>query len=242
MKLLLDAGNTRLKWGLQDGTNWLAQGVLDYAELSQLANCWLHYGLPQQAWIANVAGEAVHQSLSQILQAWQINSHWLRPQAEQCGIINRYHYPERLGADRWAALIGARSQHSGPCLVVTAGTATTVDLLSDDNQFLGGCILPGLVLMQTALARNTAQLPQAQGVFTLYPRQTDDAIVSGCIHAQVGAIERMFQQIASQAHTLCLLNGGAAPLLAPHLNLPWRLAENLVLEGLAQIAGCHGES
>ncbi len=112
---------------------------------------------------------------------------------------NLYENPERLGADRWAALIGARALHPHACVVVTAGTATTVDLLSAAGDFLGGLILPGVELMQQALARGTAQLPLADGRFALQPRRTVDAIRSGCLQAQAGAVERMFRQIADAA-------------------------------------------
>ena len=76
-------------------------------------------------------------------------------------------------------------------------------------------------------------LPFADGRFELLPRRTADAIVSGCLHAQLGAIERMFRLVASQPGAVCLLNGGAAVSLAPLLEIPLRRVDNLVLEGLA---------
>ncbi len=110
------------------------------------------------------------------------------------GVVNGYDNPAQLGADRWAALIGARGLHAGPALVVMAGTATTVDCLDAQGVFRGGLILPGLDLMRRSLARNTAGLPEACGGYRVLPTNTDDAIVSGCIAATVGAIERMAKQ------------------------------------------------
>ena len=118
-----------------------------------------------------------------------------------------------------------------------AGTATTVDLLSREGDFLGGLILPGVALMQQALAQGTAQLPLADGRFALQPRRTVDAIHSGCLQAQAGAIERMFGQIAGAPHAVCLLSGGAADSLAGLLEIPLRRVDNLVLTGLGAVAG-----
>ena len=153
----------------------------------------------------------------------------------QCGVRNLYDNPAQLGADRWAALIGARTLHAGACLVVCAGTATTVDVLDDEGNFQGGLILPGVALMVRALAGNTAQLPLAEGKFAGLPRNTADAIVSGCLHAQAGAIERMFEQVVAYAEATCLVGGGAAAQLCDLLRIPTRQVDTLVLEGLARI-------
>jgi type III pantothenate kinase len=115
-----------------------------------------------------------------------------------------------------------------------AGTATTVDTLAGDGRFLGGLILPGLDLMRRALARDTAALPLAAGKYSAYPRCTDDAIISGCIEAQAGAIERACARLDPGA--LCLLSGGAASTIGEHLKVPHRLIANLVLEGLLRLA------
>ena len=117
-------------------------------------------------------------------------------------------------------------------VVVMAGTATTVDALDGEGRFRGGLLLPGLALMRAALARNTAGLPHAAGHYQSIPTNTDDAIVSGAIHATLGAIERMRATLGEDA--LCLLSGGAAGELVPHLELPQRQIDNLVLEGLAR--------
>ncbi len=233
--IAVDAGNTRIKWGVHDGRAWLAQGALDTGaagNLAELAGAW-----PQDAPIAvcNVAGAAVESALDACFAARRGPLRWLRASAAACGVENRYERPETLGADRWAALIGARGLVAGACLVVSAGTATTVDLLDADGVFQGGAILPGYELMRRALAGNTAQLPLAEGRYAEPPRNTQDAIVSGCLHAQAGAIERLYRQLPAGAP--CLLTGGAAPLLADRLDLPLRRVDNLVLEGLRRYAG-----
>lgn len=235
MKLLLDAGNTRLKWGLHAGAGWLEQGALDYDALDALPACWARHGVPEMALGANVAGAQRGARIAACLAPYMAFS-WNASTAEQCGVRNGYVQPARLGADRWAALIGAHGIHPGACLVVMAGTATTVDLLAEDGEFLGGVILPGFDLMRRSLARDTAQLPFAAGAYEEYPRSTEDAIFSGCSEAQAGAVERLFRRLAGRPAPLCLLSGGASDAIAAHLELPLRRVNNLVLEGLAQIA------
>ena len=93
--------------------------------------------------------------------------------------------------------------------------------------------------MRASLARDTAQLPLAEGSFSTTPQNTADAIVSGCLHAQVGAIERMFSGLPASQETRCLLTGGAAHRIAPHLRIPFKLTENLVLDGLIRFAVMH---
>ena len=111
-----------------------------------------------------------------------------------------------------------------------------MDLLDANGVFRGGLILPGFDLMRAALARNTAQLPLAEGVFCAEPRNTMDAIVSGCLQGQLGAIERMFSAIAAEPGARCLLTGGAAERLAAHLKIPFQLVDNLILNGLVRFA------
>ena len=233
MDLLLDAGNTRLKWGLRDGAGWRGQGAVALGALDELAGVLEAAGSIRRVLGANVAGAEVAARLAGLLAGRALAPLWIAPTASAFGVHNRYVDPARLGADRWAALVGARALHGAAALVVTSGTATTADVLDGEGVFQGGVILPGLDLMRSSLARDTAQLPFADGRFEPLPRRTADAIVSGCLHAQLGAIERMFRLVASQPGAVCLLNGGAAVSLAPLLEIPLRRVDNLVLEGLA---------
>lgn len=233
MLIAIDAGNTRIKWGVLDGSVWIAQGALPTGDAASLADVSADWPLAPIV-ACNVAGQTVEAAISGTVTARFATPRWLRSSAEACGVRNSYDMPERLGADRWAALIGARGQLSTACLVVCAGTATTVDWLDASGTFRGGLILPGVDLMRASLARNTAQLPLADGHFRCEPRNTMDAIVSGCMHAQVGAIERMFAKISAEPGAICLLTGGAAQSIVPLLNIPFQLTENLILDGLAR--------
>ncbi|HTJ96878.1 MAG TPA: type III pantothenate kinase [Rhodocyclaceae bacterium] len=233
MMLCLDCGNTRLKWGLlnADGS-WHARGALGLNEVEQLKQQLAPYPAAQQAYGCNVAGAEVAARISAQLRD---PIRWALPQQEQCGVRNGYRDITQLGADRWVALIAARGIHEGASLVVNAGTATTIDILEADGVFRGGLILPGIELMRHSLARNTAQLPLANSDHAAVPTDTDAAIVSGVLEATVGAIERMFARVETQA-PICLLSGGSAPLLQPLLHIPMQSMDDLVLRGLARIA------
>ena len=231
--LCLDAGNTRLKWGLRDGTAWQVQGACAHAEIDTLAHTLP--ARPARIVACNVAGAAVAARIEALAAVLDVPLEWFASAVADADVTNGYDNPAQLGADRWAALIGTRAIHAGAALVVMAGTATTIDVLDAAGRFRGGLILPGLDLMRISLARNTAGLPEARGAYRDIPTNTDDAIVSGCLQATLGAIERMARRRAG-AELMCILSGGAAELLAPHLELPHRRIDNLVLEGLARHA------
>lgn len=233
MILCLDAGNTRLKWGLREGRAWRAQGVCALDDSDGITA--LLPAVSEHVLACNVAGDAVATRIEDIVAPFGVPLEWFRSSASCCGVTNGYDNPAQLGADRWAALVGARGLHPGDALVVMAGTATTIDVLATDGRFRGGLILPGLDLMQKALARNTAGLPLARGAYRDLPTNTDDAIASGALQATLGAIERMACRLA-QTDIRVILSGGAAEALAPHLDLPQLRVDNLVLEGLARAA------
>lgn len=240
MMLLIDAGNTRVKWALAEPGatpgHWLASGAAPHAELEQLPQAWRAAGCaPTRALLANVAGAALRARLRQALPAelGEDAIDWFASLPRLAGLRNGYREPSQLGCDRFAAAIGAHALAPGQAIIVAnCGTATTIDAITADGLFLGGMILPGLKLMASSLARNTAQLPQVGPEGTLaagFADNTDDAIVSGCLAAQAGAIERA---CASHGAAICMLSGGAAPYIAPALRLPHRMVEHIVLIGL----------
>lgn len=252
MLLLIDAGNTRVKWALvpsgERGAEalgrWVASGMVEHAQVRQLSNAWRDQEIVHVL-ISNVAGQSMRDTLEQVLLGalgmQPVPLEWFASVPELAGIRNGYRNPLQLGCDRFASTIGAHALFPGePLIVATCGTATTVDAVTADGDFLGGMILPGLGLMASALAKNTAQLPQVAehlDVSEPFADHTDAAIVSGCIAAQTGAIER-----AVAAHTTrhgsvrCILSGGAAALIAPHLAVPHAKVDNLVLLGLHAVA------
>lgn len=235
MILCVDSGNTRVKWAAHDGSAWLPGGAAAHADLKALAALPGQLPAPRRVMVANVAGPAAADAIGQALDAWRDRLVWAQSAAQAGGVSNGYANPGRLGVDRWCALIGAWTLTGSACLVVGAGTATTIDTLDAAGHFSGGLILPGFDLMRSALARNTAALPLAEGSHAPLPTTTEDAIFSGCLEAQLGAVERAWGRLAGAGE--CLLYGGAAPLLALHLAIPHRRVDNLVLEGLRVLAG-----
>lgn len=234
MLLLIDAGNTRVKWALAaPGAGlgqWSSTGAALHSELDAAAGAWHGQGV-SGALVSNVAGAALRERLAALLGP--VATEWFASSGARAGLVNGYREPQRLGCDRFAAAIGARAlAPDRPLVVATCGTATTVDAVSSEGRFAGGMILPGLALMAGALAKNTAQLPQvAPGAAPppLFADNTNDAIVSGCLSAQAGAIERA---VSAHGDALCILSGGAAPYIAPALKCDYRMADNIVLVGL----------
>ena len=248
MILLIDAGNTRVKWALVAADAplgaWLATGAVLHAELEQLPAAWLRALANRsvsRALLANVAGAALRARLEQILPAGLAEVAWFASLPELAGVRNGYRNPAQLGCDRFAAAIGAHALAPGrDVIVATCGTATTIDAVTADGAFLGGMILPGLGLMASALARNTAQLPQIAQDGKLpdgFADNTDDAILSGCLAAQSGAIEHAFQRHQAVE---CIISGGAAQFIAPMLTVPYRTVDNIVLIGLHAASGSAG--
>jgi type III pantothenate kinase len=239
--LAIDAGNSRVKWGWHDGQGWTSVAsvsLIEFAASSDHVNPFsVTHDDPERIVISNVAGEGAHQLLVNWTRIFDAEPLWLRGEAERYGVRNRYERPEQLGPDRWAALIAARALHAGPCLVVNAGTATTVDMLTGEGSFLGGCILPGVELMRFVLHEHTGRLPLSEGGYRDTPRNTLDAIETGCRHAQAGAIERTYRVFRElELNPLCIVSGGAGEVLVDQLSMPRRYVANLVLDGLAHIA------
>lgn len=235
MILAVDAGNSRIKWGLRrpDG-KWAEFGSAAVGELERAHDAWAQMPAPTRIAIANVAGPTVREAVIDLAARWPVQPLWLSTGVNACGVLNDYEDPQQLGVDRWAALIAAWACQRRECLVVMAGTATTVDVLDAHGMFRGGLILPGLGLMKRSLADHTAALKLSRGDYRERPRNTADAIESGCINAQVGAIERMHRQLTADA--LCVISGGGAPTLVPHLRVQSLVVPNLVLEGVVALA------
>jgi len=245
--LLIDIGNTFLKWGLfrpsVDGSareNRVESGHALLEEIMTLPAQLAKLPTPARIVVSNVAGTRVRATTIRMLEVWPDApaTFWLVPQDAQCGVVNSYRNPQQLGSDRWAALIGARHLlGTRPAMVVVCGTATTIDFLTGEGVFKGGVIMPGVGLMLRSLHEGTAALPDQGGDFFSYPTQTVDAIASGCQHAQAGAIERLFAgEQRVQPDVVCILSGGAAGAVAPRLTIPFQLQENLVIEGLYRIS------
>ena len=233
-RLLMDAGNSRLKWAVVEAGQWRAQGGSEYVDLSAL-QAQLTAGT--DCFIASVASTVQEQQLAALLEAAGLGATWLTAEAAFSDVKNTYLNPQQLGVDRWMGLIAARRRTHEPVLVVSVGTAMTVDALSADGVFLGGVIVPGVSLMRQALQQGTARIGDAAGHWQAFPRTTADAVQSGIVAALCGAIQLQHARLAEAAGAAphCLLTGGDAAMLLPHLTVPAELVPALVLEGMDRV-------
>jgi type III pantothenate kinase len=243
--LVIDVGNSRLKWGLRGPGGWSARGAVANQDIGSLAvRDWQNLERPARVVGVNVAGEAARVRVEGQLARWRLPVEWLVAGTHAGGVTNRYRNPAQLGADRWVSLVAARRRAVAaneaaprPCIVVNAGTAVTIDALDADGVFRGGLILPGVRLMLQALADHTAALRMPPGAFEEFPTATPDAIYSGAVQAVCGAVEQMRRRLApDDAGIVCYVAGGGAQDIAPRLAAPVEVVDNLVLEGVLVIA------
>jgi len=243
MILLLDAGNTRIKWGVRRSGEWLARGVCPTSDTSRLSAAWASF-FCHRALLSCVADQATRSTLESLVSTRIERLHWLTAAAAAHGVSSDYQPPESLGADRYAALVAARRRNLGACLVVSAGTALTVDALTAAGRFLGGCITPGPDLMRVSLLRGAAgvreinKIAEMAGMASGFPRTTGAAVATGIALAQAGVVTGMRERLRwhSGEVVTVLLTGGARAAVAGLLEPPVVEADDLVLEGLAWIA------
>jgi type III pantothenate kinase len=246
--LAIDVGNTRLKWALYQTHHLhaplLAHGAEFLDNIDKLAEgAWACLPAPTHMLGCIVAGDAVKRRVREQMDIWDVEPKWVVPSAREAGLTNGYDVPVRLGADRWVAMIGAwhRVLAQGPArplVVVMVGTAVTVDAIDANGKFLGGLILPGHGIMLRALEAGTAGLHVPTGEVSEFPTNTSDALTSGGTFAIAGAVERMVQHVRHHcgSEPKCTMTGGAGWKMAPSMSAPIELVDNLIFDGLLQIA------
>lgn len=241
MNLLVDLGNSRLKWALQRPGRLAMQAAVarDMDPRQVLDAAWADVAPPARVLAACVAGSAWCEALDQWAQArWGVRVEFAQAREAQCGVRAAYREPHTLGVDRWAALIAARALAPRGACIVDCGTAVTVDALDADGLHRGGVIFPGLALLRAALARGTEAIGSALGnEESVLARATPDAVAAGTLHGLAGAIARMVDEQSALAGPLAVLfTGGDAPKLQVLLRREVQLVPDLVLQGLARIA------
>lgn len=246
MLLLIDAGNTRTKWGVVNDRGEITRHDArmnpllsddDFSHLQPLCH---------RAIISNVAGDHHAERLTKLLGS-TLALEWFKSSTKAGNITNHYRHPESLGCDRWAALIAAWHIQHATTVVINAGTAITIDALVQNpttptqGDFVGGMILPGLNLMQTSLGLAGAQLPQKIAdrplTNTIFGTTTDEAILAGTLNAAVGAIHQMVNKVQQAYKTLpkIIISGGDANLIASSLTdlkTEIIIEDHLVMRGL----------
>jgi type III pantothenate kinase len=243
--LLLDVGNTRVKWGVLDDDRLRRTGHIAQRKIGDQGLGALTAKLPRNVdvvFASNVSGATFATRLSGVIGLHcGCDVHFAKSEREACGVRNGYRQPRRLGVDRWVAMIGAWSEIESACVVVDAGTALTIDAIDDDGQHLGGQIIPGVNLMAAALAASTSDIPRT-GARTPpsglgeFGDSTAKAVSNGAWAAVAGAVERAITTLRSNAYdpAVVLTGGDASRMLTALGNEPLH-RPHLVLQGLARM-------
>ena len=253
MKLLLDLGNTRLKWAFCAAGEFGHAGALAWDTPgfdAALAAAWRDLPAIESAWAATVTGPARRAAvIAAVAARWSRAPRWAVATAAACGVRNAYDDPAQLGVDRWLGLIAARAANEAPCVIAGCGTALTLDALAGDGRHLGGLIAPGPALMRSALDSIAPALREAgAGRVVDVATNTADALTGGGWQAAAALVERFSARMAPRlgGTPRLLLAGGDATQIATLLEIPARVVADLVLRGLAAYAdatavdGAHG--
>lgn len=238
--LLLDGGNSQLKWAWVENGTFSEVGRAPYRDLTQLGEEWLQFADED----VKIVGCAVCGSVKKAMVEEQLTRpvEWLSSMPQALGIRNHYRRPEEHGSDRWFNALGSRRFTQNACVVVSCGTAITTDALTEDNHYLGGTIMPGFHLMKEAMALKTANLNRPIGKVYPFPTTTPNAIASGMMDAVCGALMMMHGRLKDKTGggkpvDIIITGGGAARVVQAlpesfvHDNQV-KIVDNLVIHGL----------
>ena len=237
--LLVDSGNSRIKFAMfDDGV--LGEHLTVDTDIDQPPRKLFRRDSPGRVVVSNVAGSAVAKKIADwVAAAWPIEAELIAVREEAAGVTTNYDDITKLGVDRWLAAVGGYNAVNGSVAVVDAGTALTLDYVSDTGIHLGGSIAPGLNLMLDSLTRNTARLyldrvQPTNGIAT----NTASAISTGCIDALIGGIERALNNFATSQNDSpqWFITGGGAAQIMELCEVEFRHVPDLVLRGLALAA------
>ncbi|WP_020651191.1 type III pantothenate kinase [Solimonas variicoloris] len=236
-RLLIDVGNTRLKWALVRDRQMTETGAALHDGEPARAVAALPAATVDAVWMAHVTGDAHEAALCEAVRLrFCVNPQLARSATEWRGLRNAYREPQRLGVDRWLAMVAAWHARRGAACVVDAGTALTADVIAADGAHRGGLIAAGLetqqraVLGATRFATRAAGAPYRGGLGD----DTESCVRQGAMLACLGAIDRA--RALAGADAACLLTGGDAGTLRAHLAAGWEMRPQLVLEGLRAVS------
>ncbi|TQV65303.1 MAG: type III pantothenate kinase [Halothiobacillaceae bacterium] len=245
MRLLVDAGNTRLKWRMGDGvTASLLHGGASFDLL--LDRAWGGLERPSAVVVASVTGARVREALQARSEAlWPgVQVHFLSSRKACCGVRLAYPEPERFGIDRLAALVAGHARSTGrPLVIVDAGTAVTVDAMDGRGNHRGGLIMPGRRLLSESLVKGAEALGpyvQEAGMSRSGPLQdnTEDAVAAGVECMLVGGVERAIREVRAMLgpDASLLITGGDGEVVSHALGEGQAWTPDLVLDGVALMA------
>jgi type III pantothenate kinase len=237
MIILMDIGNTRLKWATLQQGQISGLTAVNYRQLdwqAELFQAWQMLARVEKILIATVAAVEIRLAVQTLAQQLWESVEIIQPRstATAFGVGNYYSQAEKLGIDRWLALIAAWHFYAQAAWIIDCGSAITIDFIDQTGKHRGGVIAPGLRLMQQSLAQNTATLSFSNQTYSLGLADcTEAAIFSGCVYAVLGLIEQSLSQQAMPA--IVLLTGGDAELIASKFQQPMIIDPYLVLKGLS---------
>ncbi|MCW9014772.1 MAG: type III pantothenate kinase [Gammaproteobacteria bacterium] len=241
--LVVDIGNTRIKWGIWDADGLSPVGAEDYHadRLASDMEQWFGSVKPQQAiFVSSVASQEVNAVVNQWFEVhWQQSAVFVKTQPSQLGVVNSYQQAEQMGVDRWVAMLAARAMYPGQAIcIIDAGTAVTVDILAADGQHLGGLIMPGMALMRQSLYQRASALRNMAGNEVELANNTADAVHSGCLALLGNGLSGLYRKFAGKidGELVCLITGGDGKKIAENTELDCYLEPNLILYGLRLIA------
>lgn len=251
MNLLIDMGNTRLKWAVTtDGQITVGTPLLNtQINRQELINLWTGNYRPRRVAISCVTANQLLERVETVASELWLDVEIIRvkSQAQAFGVINAYREPEKLGIDRWLALVAVWQRYQGSVCIVDCGTAITVDVIDAKGRHQGGLISPGLMLMKKSLALGTEALDVNGVPFTVacldslaevpLADNTETAIYKGSLTAAVGMIEHVLAQ--QSQNMLLVLTGGDATLIAKQLDIAVIVDPDLVLQGLLCVLEGH---
>ena len=245
--LLVDLGNSRLKWSWFEEKN---QGLRLYSaphrgsvlEIDRLLKeHWLSAPIPSDVWVVSVATAPLYLKIGEwVQQHWSVKPQRMTTQAQTATVVCGYRDYKQLGADRWAALLAAdHLMPTGGC-VVDVGTACTIDGINGAGRHLGGFIVPNAQVMQQAVLQHTAVEPVQEN--NIYRQDWGDSTKAclelGSYRSIAALIEFSVERLQEQG--VCdpglILTGGGAESLAPFVQIPHHIKPELVLEGLVLYA------
>ena len=243
--LLVDIGNTAIKWALKNSTNAMEMSRQQYPDNvseSFFIDCLANVNKADKVFTTCVASPEVWQAFKNaIFLLWGLEVERVVSESNAYGVINGYETPSDLGSDRWCGLIAAYHEVNSDIIVVSCGSAVTIDIVNQSGEHLGGYILPGLAMMKKSLGEHTAQVkvntPLSE-TNTLSPaHSTSGCVEAGVNLAAVSVIEAVIkQQVKHSKNLQCFLTGGDADSIAQHLTTEYVKMPNLIIRGLAIIA------
>jgi len=237
--LVVDLGNSRVKWGVCEHSTLQDCGGLSYGAASlrrDLSHAWASLEQPGMVMFCAVAPESMVGEFEDCVSSrWNMTPVRLAASREAHGVRCAYRNPHQFGADRWAALVAARHMAPGGAVVVDCGTTTTIDAVDHTGQHLGGVIVPGVSLMRRSLAEGTGRIGRVgDGMIDLRTRDTSGAVATGTVIAVSATVDRIVREYQSRLgdDARTMITGGEADLVMSRSSTAFEKWPDLVLRGL----------